>query len=87
MGQYANSRATDYSEWYQSTSLCNAKGDYGRQEKEVRVVELQELQSAGQHIVRLYVPEKEKATRFVEGAPDAASQELIRLLREEARVL
>ena len=63
------------------------KGIMAAKKKEVRVVEIQELQSAGQHIVRLYVPEKEKATRFVEGAPEAASQELVRLLREEARVL
>ncbi len=63
------------------------KGIMAAKKKEVRVVELEELQPVGQHIVRLYVPEKEKETRFVEGGPDEASRELVRLLREEARVL
>ena len=63
------------------------KGIMAAKRKEVRSVEPEELQPAGQHIVRLYVPEKEKATRFIEGGPEAASHELVRLLREEARVL
>jgi electron transfer flavoprotein beta subunit len=63
------------------------KGIMAAKRKEVRSVEPEELQPAGQHIVRLYVPEKEKATRFIEGGPEAASRELVRLLREEARVL
>ena len=63
------------------------KGIMAAKRKEVRSVEPEELQPAGQHIVRLYVPEKEKATRFIEGSPEAASRVLVRLLCEEARVL
>jgi len=38
-------------------------------------------------IVSLSVPEKSKRTHLIEGAPAQAAAELVRLLREEARVL
>jgi electron transfer flavoprotein alpha/beta subunit len=38
-------------------------------------------------IASLYAPEKSRKTHLVEGAPAAAAKELVRLLREEARVI
>ena len=38
-------------------------------------------------IAALYVPEKTKKTQLIEGAPAAAAKELVRRLREEARVI
>jgi len=35
----------------------------------------------------LYVPEKGKQTRLIEGSPGEAAIELVRVLREEARVI
>ena len=43
--------------------------------------------AAGQRILRLYAPEKDKRTKLFEGAPAAAAAELVRALRDEARVL
>lgn len=41
----------------------------------------------GQQILRVYAPEKSGDTRLIEGPPAEAARELVRLLREEARVL
>jgi electron transfer flavoprotein beta subunit len=38
-------------------------------------------------ILRLYVPEKAKKTQLIDGSPADAAKELVRRLREEARVL
>ncbi len=38
-------------------------------------------------IVKIYVPEKPRQTRIIEGPPADAARELIRLLREDARVI
>jgi electron transfer flavoprotein beta subunit len=38
-------------------------------------------------IVSLYVPEKAKKTQMISGTPAQAAKELVRRLREEARVL
>jgi electron transfer flavoprotein beta subunit len=40
-----------------------------------------------QKIVSLYVPEKGKKTQLIPGAPAEAAKELVRRLREEARVI
>jgi electron transfer flavoprotein beta subunit len=40
-----------------------------------------------QKIVALYTPEKGKKTRLIDGSPAEAAKELVRLLRDEARVL
>ena len=42
---------------------------------------------AKQKIVRLYVPEKGKKTQMIAGSPREAAKELVKRLREEARVL
>jgi len=38
-------------------------------------------------IVRLYLPEKTKKTQMIAGSPAEAARELVRRLREEARVI
>ncbi|MBW8861144.1 MAG: electron transfer flavoprotein subunit beta, partial [Acidobacteria bacterium] len=40
-----------------------------------------------QKIVSLYVPEKGKKTQIIPGSPAEAAKELVRKLREEARVI
>ena len=40
-----------------------------------------------QKIVSLYVPEKGKKTQMIAGSPAEAAKELVRRLREEARVI
>jgi electron transfer flavoprotein beta subunit len=40
-----------------------------------------------QKIVSLYVPEKGKKTQIIGGSPAEAAKELVRRLREEARVI
>jgi len=40
-----------------------------------------------QKIIALYAPEKSKKTQIIPGAPAAAAKELVRRLREEARVI
>lgn len=63
------------------------KGIMAAKKKEVRTVTLEGLPMPGHRILELYVPEKDKATRFIEGSPANAARELVRLLREEARAL
>ena len=60
---------------------CSAK------KKEVRVVEAPADLAAHQEILKLYVPEKSKETQLIDGAPAEAAAELVRILKEEARVL
>ena len=63
------------------------KGIMAARRKPVRKVAPAAPAAAGQRILRLYAPEKEKRTKLFEGAPAAAAAELVRALREEARVL
>ena len=63
------------------------KGIMGAKKKEVRVVAPPDGLEAAIEIVSLSVPEKSKRTHLIEGAPAQAAAELVRLLREEARVL
>jgi hypothetical protein len=42
---------------------------------------------ARQRIVRLYQPDKAKKTRMISGTPVEAARELVRCLRDEARVI
>ncbi len=63
------------------------KGIMAAKKKELRRVTPSELAGPRQTIVRLYVPEKTKRTQVIEGAPAEAAAELVRRLREEARVL
>ena len=63
------------------------RGIMAAKRKEVRTVPAPDGAAEGPRILRLYVPEKAGATRFIEGSPPEAARELVRLLREEARAL
>jgi electron transfer flavoprotein beta subunit len=63
------------------------RGIMAAKKKEVRVVEPPADLVPHHEILELYVPEKGKQTRLIEGSPAEAATELIRVLREEARVI
>jgi electron transfer flavoprotein beta subunit len=63
------------------------KGIMAAKKKEIRKVGPAAAAAAKQRIVRLYVPEKTKKTRIIEGPPAEAASELVRTLREDARVI
>ena len=64
------------------------KGIMAAKKKEIRKAPLPSGASAPrQTIVSLYAPEKSKKTQILDGSPAEAAKELVRRLREEARVL
>ena len=63
------------------------KGIMAAKKKEIRKASAPATPAARQKIVRLYVPEKGKKTQMIAGSPAEAAKELIRRLREEARVI
>jgi electron transfer flavoprotein beta subunit len=67
------------------------KGIMGAKKKEIRKSGPPALPSSAtaprQKIVSLYVPEKGKKTQIIGGSPAEAAKELVRKLREEARVI
>jgi electron transfer flavoprotein beta subunit len=63
------------------------KGIMAAKKKEVRTVTPAAPAAPRQRIVALYVPGKSKQTRMIGGGPADAAKELVKLLREEARVL
>jgi len=66
------------------------KGIMAAKKKEVRVVPPSlpsGASGARQKIVSLYVPEKSKKTQIIGGTPAEAAKELVKKLRDEARVL
>lgn len=63
------------------------KGIMAAKKKEVRKVAASARSEARQTIVSLYPPEKSKKTQIIEGSPSEAAKELVRRLREEARVI
>lgn len=62
------------------------KGIMAAKKKEVRVVAASAV-AATQQVVDLRPPEKQKHTRMIEGSPADAARELVRALREDARVV
>ncbi len=62
------------------------KGIMAAKKKEIRVVTPSALQVA-QQVVDLRAPEKQKETRMIAGTPAEAARELVRVLRDEARVV
>ena len=63
------------------------KGIMAAKKKQVRVVE-PETELAPRHkILALYVPEKAKATRLINGPPVEVAAELVKVLKEDARVI
>jgi electron transfer flavoprotein beta subunit len=64
------------------------KGIMAAKKKDIRKVAPPATASASrQRIVSLYAPQKTKKTRVISGSPAEAARELVRCLREEARVL
>jgi electron transfer flavoprotein beta subunit len=62
------------------------KGIMAAKKKEIKAVNAA-APASKIRIASLYVPEKTKKTQLIEGAPAAAAKELVRKLREEARVI
>jgi electron transfer flavoprotein beta subunit len=63
------------------------KGIMGAKKKEIRKAAPPSGVAARQTIVGLYLPEKAKKTQLIDGPPAEAAKELVRRLREEARVI
>ena len=63
------------------------KGIMASKKKEIRRTAAPDGVAARQQIVSLYVPEKVKKTQIISGSPAEAARELVRRLREEARVI
>jgi len=63
------------------------KGIMAAKKKEIRAVAPAAETASKTRIASLYVPEKSRKMQLVEGTPAAAAKELVRLLREEARVI
>jgi electron transfer flavoprotein beta subunit len=64
------------------------KGIMAAKKKEIKKIPLPSGAVAGkQKILSLYVPEKAKKTQIIGGSPAEAAKELVRKLREEARVI
>jgi electron transfer flavoprotein beta subunit len=55
--------------------------------KEIRKASPPSASVPRQKIVNLYVPEKTKKTQIIGGSPAEAAKELVRRLRDEARVI
>jgi len=62
------------------------KGIMAAKKKEIRAVQAAPAASK-QKIVSIYVPEKSKQTKLIDGTPQEAAKELVRLLKDEARAL
>jgi electron transfer flavoprotein beta subunit len=63
------------------------KGIMAAKKKEVKKAAAPAGLAAKQKIVSLYVPEKSKKTQIIGGSPAEAAKELVKKLRDEARVL
>jgi electron transfer flavoprotein beta subunit len=63
------------------------KGIMAAKKKEIRSVVPSAAAAPRQRIAKLYVPEKSKKTQLIAGSPAEAARELVRKLREEARVI
>ena len=63
------------------------KGIMAAKKKEIRAVPAPPPAAPRQRIVSIYVPEKSKKTRMIAGPPAEAAKELVKLLRDEARVV
>jgi electron transfer flavoprotein beta subunit len=63
------------------------KGIMGAKKKEIRKAAVGTRSAAKTRILSLYPPEKAKKTHMIAGSASEAAKELVRLLREEARVI
>jgi electron transfer flavoprotein beta subunit len=62
------------------------KGIMAAKKKDVRVVAAAADVASRQRIASIYMPEKSKQTRMIDGSAADAAKELVRVLREDARV-
>jgi electron transfer flavoprotein beta subunit len=63
------------------------KGIMAAKKKEIKVIAAPSPASAArQRITSIYMPQKQKQTRMITGSPAEAAKELVRALREDARV-
>jgi electron transfer flavoprotein beta subunit len=63
------------------------KGIMAAKKKEIKVVAASSPAAAArQRITSIYLPQKQKQTRMITGTPAEAAKELVRALREDARV-
>ncbi len=63
------------------------KGIMAAKKKEIRKAPSPSASAARQKIVSLYLPEKTKKTQLIAGSPAEAAKELVKKLRDEARVI
>jgi len=63
------------------------KGIMAAKKKEVRVVPAPPAPAVRQRITSIHLPQKAKQTRVLGGSPAEAAKELVRVLRDEARVI
>jgi electron transfer flavoprotein beta subunit len=63
------------------------KGIMAAKKKEIRKVPPAAVPAARQRILSVHVPEKGKRTQMIAGSPAEAAKELVKRLREEARVI
>ncbi|HXT70823.1 MAG TPA: electron transfer flavoprotein subunit beta/FixA family protein [Vicinamibacterales bacterium] len=63
------------------------KGIMAAKKKEIRAVAAPPVSTVKQRIASVYMPEKSKQTRMISGSAAEAAKELVRVLREDARVL
>ena len=63
------------------------KGIMAAKKKEIKVIAASSPASVSrQRITSIYLPQKQKQTRMISGSPAEAAKELVRALREDARV-
>ena len=63
------------------------KGIMAAKKKEIRVVPAPAVAAPRQRIVSVYLPEKSKQTKMIGGAAADAAKDLVKILRDEARVI
>ncbi len=63
------------------------KGIMAAKKKEIRKVAAAPAEAAAVRIARVYFPDKGKSTQMIGGSPAEAAAELVRRLRDEARVI
>jgi len=63
------------------------KGIMAAKKKEIRAVTPSAKPPARQKIVSVYLPEKSKQTKLIGGSPADAAKELVRVLRDDVRVI
>jgi electron transfer flavoprotein beta subunit len=63
------------------------KGIMAAKKKEIRAVPAPAPSAPRQRIVSVYLPQKSKQTTMIPGSPADAAKELVRVLREDARVI